>query len=150
MKQIITLIVIACLFYSCNSSRNQNELKRYTIAYNVHLPDTAKDDWETIHMNFDGSGKKNIINNDDVAWTYHAYKDRLFFISDRDTSYRHFFLYECDGNGDNVRKVSNLRLEDSWMSTRKDGEEMIVSGRIDKSIRFQFFIINTSTGEHNL
>lgn len=146
MKQIITLIAIACLFYSCNSSRNQNELKRYTIAYNVHLPDTVKDDWEIMHMNFDGSGKKNIINNDDVAWTYHAYKDRLFFISDRDTAYRHFFLYECDANGDNVRKVSDLRLEDSWMSTRKDGEEIIVSGRPDKTVRFQFFIVNTSTG----
>lgn len=119
-----------------------------SIAYNVYLPDSIKGNWEIMKMNIDGSEKKNITNHHDVAWTYTAYKNRLFFISDRDTCYRCFFLYESDANGRHIKKVSNLQLEDSWMSTRKDGKEMIVSGRAGKEIRFQLFIINTINGEY--
>ena len=150
MKYIITLLIVCTLLYSCGVSQSnlKSTEKKISIAYNVHLPDTTKDDWEIIKMNFDGTGKKNILNNDDVAWTYTTYKNRLFFISDRDTCYRCFFLYETDANGSIVKKVSNLQLEDSWMSTRKDGEEMIVAGRIGKVVRYQFFIINTKTGAY--
>ena len=49
-------------------------------------------------------------------------------------------------NGNNVKKISNLQLEDSWMSSRNNGEEMIVGGRIGKVIRNQLFILNTSDG----
>ncbi|HBD94107.1 MAG TPA: hypothetical protein DC057_08050, partial [Spirochaetia bacterium] len=134
MKKVLILITVCVLLYACGTSQNnsKNNEKKFSIAYNIHLPDTTKDDWEIIKMNFDGSGKKNILNNDDVAWTYTTYKDRLFFISDRDTCYRCFFLYETDANGNSIKKVSNLQLEDSWMSCRKDGEEMIVAGRIGK------------------
>lgn len=150
MKKIVTLIIVCILLYACGTSQNTSKgnEKKFSIAYNVHLPDTTKDDWEIIIMSIDGSGKKNILNNDDVAWTYTTYKNRLFFISDRDTCYRCFFLYETDANGSRIKKVSNLQLEDSWMSTRKDGEEMIVAGRIGKEVRYQFFIINTKTGAY--
>src|SRR5690606_12057040 len=120
----------------------------YTIAYNIHIPDTTKDDWEIMHMNVDGSGKKNITNNDDVAWTYYALKDRLFFISDRDTAYRHFFLYESDADGHNLRKVSDLRLEDSWMSSRNDAQEKVVSARPDRHTRLHLFSITTEAGTY--
>jgi TolB protein len=148
MKNYLIIIITGLLLSSCGASQNKSgsEEKTYYIAYNIHLPDTTKDDWDIIKMNFDGSEKKNIINNNDVAWTYYTYRNRLFFISDRDTCYRCFFLYECDANGNNVRKISNLQLEDSWMSSRNKGEEMIVSGRIGKDVRYQFFIINTSAG----
>jgi TolB protein len=99
-------------------------------------------------MEMDGSGKKNLTNHKDVAWIYYAYKDRLFFISDRDTAYRNFFLYEMDADGNNVTKVSDLRLEDSWMSSRKEGQELVVSGRKGKEIRYQLFIINSQTGKY--
>lgn len=120
----------------------------FSIAYNIHVPDTSKDDWEIIVMNADGSGKNNIIKNDDVAWTYIADKDRLFFISDRDTCYRCFFLYECDRSGNNIRRISDLRLEDSWMSLRNDADEMIVAGRKGSELRFQLFMINTKNGSY--
>lgn len=148
MKPALTILTASLLLsYTAitQSNVNSNE-KILSIAYNIHLPDTTNDDWEIIKMNFNGSGKKNILNNDDVAWTYTAYKNRLFFISDRDTCYRCFFLYEADANGNNMKKVSTLQLEDSWMSSRNQGEEMIVAGRIGKAIRYQFFIVNTKTG----
>ena len=136
--------------YGCSNSQSNSEgtarERHYTIAYNIHLPDTTKDDWEIMHMNVDGTDKKNITNDNDVAWTYFAYKNRLFFISDRDTCYRCFFLYECDANGNNVKKISNLQFEDSWMSSRNNGEEMIVGGRVGKDLRNQLFIVSTADG----
>lgn len=150
MKSLFpSLLLGLILFTSAFSQTHPTESgKRLGIAYNIHIPDTTKDDWEIIRMNFDGSGKKNILNNDDVAWTYTAYRDRLFFISDRDTSYRHFFLYETDADGNNIKKISDLRLEDSWMDTRNEGKEMIVAGRIGKEVRFQLFLVDTKTGAY--
>lgn len=150
MIKIFSLSSVCLLLYTCGAPQKEQKANesKLCIAYNIHLPDTTKDDWEIMKMNFDGTGKKNITNNNDVAWTYTAYKNSLFFISDRDTSYRCFFLYESDANGNNVKKISNLQLEDSWMSVRKDGEEMLVAGRIGNEIRYQLFIINTKTGEY--
>lgn len=150
MKSVTILTALSLLISSCLSSQknsgNSTTISNYNIVYNIRVPDTTKDDWEIMSMNFDGANKKNISQNDDVAWTYYAYQNKLFFISDRDTCYRCFFLYESDANGQNIRKVSNLQLEDSWMSSRKNGEEMIVTGRVGRTVRYQLYIINTKTG----
>jgi len=142
---LITAVMFGCSNSQSNSGGTVKE-RHYTIAYNIHVSDTTKDDWEIMHMNVDGTDKKNITNDNDVAWTYFAYKNRLFFISDRDTCYRCFFLYECDANGNNVKKISNLQFEDSWMSSRNNGEEMIVGGRVGKGLRNQLFIVSTADG----
>ncbi|WP_462249346.1 hypothetical protein [Ferruginibacter sp.] len=118
----------------------------YKIAYNV-LEDTAKDNYDIYIMNMDGSGKKNITNTAGVEWIYHAYEDKLFFISDRDTCLRCYFLYSMNTEGNNVKKLSNLQLEDSWMSSRKKGTEMIVLGRTGK-LRNQLFLINLNNGSY--
>lgn len=118
---------------------------RYKIVYNV-FEDTAKDNYDIYSMNLDGSGKKNITNTPGVEWVYYTYKDRVFFISDRDTCHRCYFLYEMDADGKNVKKLSNLQLEDSWMSSRNDGTEMIVLGRIGKQVRNQLFLVNLLDG----
>jgi TolB protein len=110
--------------------------------------DTTKDNYDIYIMNMDGSGQKNITNTPGVEWTYHAYKDKIFFISDRDTCHRCFFLYEMDAEGNNVKKLSNLQLEDSWMSSRNNATEMIVLGRIDKQVRQQLFLINLTDGSY--
>ncbi|MDH3492274.1 MAG: hypothetical protein OEM82_01900 [Acidobacteriota bacterium] len=117
----------------------------YLIAYNV-LVNGEKDDYDIFVMNPDGTGKRNITNNADVAWTYHAYEDTVFFISDRDTCKRCVYLYTMGMDGSNVRKVSNLRLEDSWMSTRNEGADLVVSGRTSSENRRQLFVIDVKTG----
>lgn len=119
---------------------------QYRIAFNV-FQNQETDDYDVYSMNIDGSDRRNITNHKDVAWTYYAHKDRLFFISDRDACKRCFYLYEMKGDGSNVRKVSGLRLEDSWMGSRNNGAEMIVSARIDDKVRMQLFVINTATGK---
>jgi TolB protein len=99
-------------------------------------------------MNVDGSDKKNISNSKGVDWVYYADKDKVYFISDRDTTHRMYFLYEMDALGNSIRKVTDLRLEDSWLSCRNGGKEIIVAGRIGKEIRHQLFLVNAETGDY--
>jgi TolB protein len=152
MKKII-LPVLLIILISCNHSRSVTSgVKKsddFVIAYNIAVKDTSgKSNYEVFTMNTDGSNPKNITNNKDVAWTYAAHGIDLYFVSDRDTCYRCYFLYKTDVNGDNPRKISDLQLEDSWMDTRKDGREIIVWGRIGRDNRFQLFIINTISGSY--
>lgn len=114
-----------------------------------NTPENQKtDDYDIYAVSIDGSGQKNITSHPDVAWTYYALNDRLFFVSDRNACKRCFFLYESDADGKNIRKVSDLQLEDSWMGSRRNGTELIVSGRIGKEIRYQLFVVEIQTGRY--
>lgn len=141
IKKLLSVLIWAS---ACTTLFAQNN--KYKIAYNVY-EDTAKDNYDIYIMNMDGSGQKNITNTSGVEWTYYADKDKIFFISDRDTCHRCFFLYEMDAEGNNVKKLSNLQLEDSWMSSRNNAGEMIVLGRQGK-FRSQLFLINLKNGSN--
>jgi TolB protein len=141
MKALIILIVIISVNLAAAQPANLR------IAYNV-LQDQPTDDYEVYSMGVDGSRAKNITNHKDVAWIYYAWKGRLFFISDRGACRRCYFLYESDADGNNVRRVTNLQLEDSWMGARNNGKELVVAGRVDTRLRYQLFIVETSTGQY--
>jgi len=149
MKKIVAFAMLLSIGYmlSC-SDKPKADVSDYKIAYNVYY-DTANDDYEIFVMNADGTGQKNISNAPGVEWVYYAYKDKLYFVSDRDTTHRMYFLYEMDADGNNVRKVTDLRLEDSWMSSRNDGQELVVAGRIGKEIRYQLFLVDVKTGTYS-
>ena len=119
---------------------------QYKIVYNV-FEDTARDNYDVYSMNMDGTDKKNITNTPGVEWVYYAFKDKVYYISDIDTCHRCYFLYEMDGDGNNKKKLSALQLEDSWMGSRNNGTEMIVSGRIG-ALRAQVFLINLKDGSY--
>lgn len=119
----------------------------WRIAFNV-LHDQKADDYEVYTIGVDGSGLKNVTNNKDVAWTYYSLPGKLLFISDRGACRRCYFLYSADADGSNVRKVSNLQLEDSWMGSRNKGKELVVAGRVDTRVRYQLFTINVATGNY--
>lgn len=140
--KILTIGIVLFLF-ACNAERTTEPVPAdtYNIAYNV-LHDAETDDYEIFVMNTDGSGKKNISNWKGVDWVYDAHDDKLFFISDRDTCYRCYFLYEMDADGNNVRKISDLRLQDCWITSRKNGTELIINPRLDG--REIFYIIDRS------
>lgn len=145
MKSILLSLTIILFITACKS--NVEKPIQYLIAYNVFAPDSsAPDNYEIFITDLKGSSKKNLTNHKDVAWTYYAFQDKIFFISDRDTAYRNFFLYQMDADGNNIKRVSDLRLEDSWMSSRNNGNELVVTGRIGKEIRYQLFIVNVKTG----
>lgn len=153
MKALLFKIIGSCialiptLMYG-QSSKSEASLSNYRIAYNIHVPDTTRDDWEVMTMKPDGSDKRNVTTNRDVAWTYLAVEDKLFFISDRDTCYRCFFLYSSDAFGQQVERISNLRLEDSWMSQKPGTNELVVSGRIGNQLRYQLFRIDLNSGAY--
>ena len=133
LKVLPTLIV---LFIFINCGPKQPE---YAIAYNV-LFDAENDNYEVFTMNLDGSNKKNVTNLPGVEWSYYSYKDQLYFISDKDFCHRCYRLYVTDPKGKSIKKVSDVVLADSWMSSRKNGTELIVkpSSKIDSV----FYIIN--------
>lgn len=118
----------------------------YKIVYNV-LEDREKDNYDIYSMNMDGTDKKNITNTPGVEWVYYAYGNKVYYISDVDTCHRCYFLYEMDAEGNNKRKISGLQLEDSWMGSRNNGTEMIVTGRIG-NLRQQLFLVNIKTGTY--
>lgn len=131
MKSIIQISSCFILLISCNSidkKQSVSNFDSYRLAYNVYVPDSINDDnYEIFTMKLDGSDKKNITNHPDVVWTYLSHKDKIFFVSDRDTTPRTVMLYEMDYDGNNVKKISNFPLRDSWMGVRKNGEELIVA-----------------------
>ncbi len=143
MRSIFASILL--LFCVGMATELASQSAEYKIVFNT--PENSQtDDYDIYSINIDGSARRNITNNKDVAWTYYAWKNRLFFVSDRDACRRCYFLYESDSNGNNVRKISNLQLEDSWMGSRNNGKEIVVSGRIGPTVRYQLFLINTGTG----
>lgn len=119
----------------------------YRVAFNV-LQDQKADDYEVYTMKSDGTEIKNVTNNKDVAWTYYSLPGKLLFISDRGACRRCYFLYGSDIDGNNVRKVSNLQLEDSWMGSRDNAKELVVTGRIDTRFRYQLFVVDVETGRY--
>ena len=123
------------------------QVKEYKIVYNV-FEDREKDNYEIYSMNLDGSGKKNLTNTPGVEWVYYAWKDKVYYVSDKDTCHRCYFLYEMDAEGNNKRRITDLQLEDSWMGSRKKGTEMIVLGRIGKTVRNQLFLVNLKDGSY--
>ena len=79
---------------------------------------------------------------------YYAYENKVYYVSDKDTCHRCYFLYEMDAEGNNKRRLTSLQLEDSWMGSRKMGTEMIVLGRIGKTVRSQLFLVNLQDGSY--
>lgn len=144
---LLSLIILTtCASVSQTEGRNglpktkQTDLK---IAYNVNV---GGGDYEIFVMNADGTGQKNISNSKSVDWVYYAYKDKLYFVSDRDSTRRKYFLYEMDADGGNVRKITNFLLEDSWVSSRKNAKEFVVSSPKDGK-RHELYLIDRNGNE---
>jgi TolB protein len=126
MMKFHVLLIIS--FFISAYSKAQNSLKNWKIAYNVHY-DTAVGNYEIFVMNTDGTEKKNISNSKGIDWVYYAYGDKLYFVSDRDTTYRKYQLFEMDAQGNNVRKISDMILDDSYIGAWKKGDELVVTSR---------------------
>jgi hypothetical protein len=77
MSKFLFFIVILCFVQSAAAQ------KQYKIVYNV-LEDREKGNYEIYSMNMDGTGQKNIANTPGVKWVYYAYKDKLYYLSDKD------------------------------------------------------------------
>lgn len=144
-KMRYTLLTVLLTFFACSApdpvivEGAADEDVQYAIAYNV-LFDAENGDYEVFTMNTDGTDKQNVTNFPGVEWTYLSVRDVLYYISDKDTSRRCFFLYSSDSQGKKHRQISQYRLADSWMSSRKNGTELIVKPHV--SLDSAFYIID--------
>lgn len=142
--KVYHLLIVVLIHFSCKESENNPEAVEkpvdvYSIAYNVLYDDD--DNHEVFTMKLDGSDAENITSLAGVEWTYYAHGKDLYFISDKDTAHRNYFLYKTDFLGTNPKKIFDVRLADSWMDSRKNGAELIV--RPHKSVDTAFYIIDT-------
>lgn len=139
-KNLLQITLAAAVLILCGCENADKSKAEYAIAYNV-LTDSENDNYEVFTMNMDGSEKRNITNLSGVEWTYYSYKDKLYFISDKDTCQRcAYYLYETNYKGEDPRRVSDIPLADSWMGTRKNGTELIVTP--NRKVDSAFYIID--------
>ena len=138
---LIALLFFAAIITSCNNSQEiKNPVKQYMVAYNV-LVDESEDDYDVFIRDLSGKNPTNLTKDtSDVAWTYIAGKNKIYFVSDRDTTSRIYFLYEMNPDGSALRRISDIPLRDSWMDHRKNETEFIINPH--PSIDSVFYIIN--------
>ncbi len=96
------------------------------------LYDGYKDDYEIFVMDADGSNQINISNRVGIDWLYYSFGDRLYFISDRDSTSRKYFLYEMKWDGTEVRRVTDYLVHDSWIGSRNEGSELVISANLEE------------------
>lgn len=147
--KIASIILIAILTSSCDQNKKKSMgtktlTDEYAIVYNVLVNDST-DNYDVFVMNFDGSDKMNITNLPGVEWTYFSEQDKVLFISDKDTSHRFFRLYQTNYKGDSPTKISDIRLADSWMSSRNNGTELIVTPHSTVDSAFYIIDLNGNT-----
>ncbi len=143
MRKLYVCLFSSMIFFGCKEEKSHIETKAETFALNIVynvLVDEENDDYEIYVMDFNGDNKRNICNSPGVDWAYHVYDDKVYFLSDRDTCYRCFYLYETNINGDSVRRVADFKIRDSWISSRNEGTELVVSPH--KEVDSSFYIIN--------
>lgn len=136
MRIKFSLISIVYYFLISCSSENQ----KYAIAYNV-LVDEKTSNYDVFSMNLDGSQKENITKLAGVEWTYSSSGNDIYFVSDKDSTYRVYYLYRTNDYGKTKQKVYDKRLRDSWMGFNLSRSEIIVKPH--KSVDSAFHIIST-------
>lgn len=134
----VVFLLASCQEAKRSSQLSTTSLDEYAIVYNVLVNDST-DNYEVFTMNMDGSQQKNITNLKGVEWSYYSFKDKVYFISDKDSCQRcAYYLYETNSKGDHPQKVSTIPLADSWMSGRNEGNELIIKPKSDSV----FYIID--------
>lgn len=146
MKALIQIVIGIVLLQGCagegkKPTAGDSEKFDLKIAYNV-LVDEEKDDYDVFTVELDGSRATNITKDGDVAWCYLTGSNTIYFISDRDTCSRCFYLYAMDPDGSHIRKITTFRLRDSWMSSRNGDTELVVNPH--PSVDSVFYIIDTA------
>lgn len=129
MRTLVLVLAVVAIAGCRSAERPPAKEGKLVLAYNV-LVDPASDRYDIFVMNLDGTEARSITDRDGVDWVYHAVGDRLYFVSDRDTSHRALFLYEMDANGENVRQIYPHRVHNSWLGSRKNGTEFIITTNI--------------------
>ena len=147
MKHFCSMIRISLLFFflifftGANVSFGGDPKLR--IVYNVALKDSCTN-YEIFSMDLNGKDKKNLSNWSGADWAYATHKDKIYFVSDRDTTSRIWFLYEMDWEGKNIRRVFNQRVADSYLAIDSTGTTALIRPLVKRPV---FFRIDLSSGK---
>ncbi len=126
VKNLVFSLIIAYFSWGCEPQNQHTQIPPdLKIAYNV-LVDSTTQNYDVYLMNADGSDPQNLTNHPSVDWVYHSEGDRIYFVSDRDTTRGMYFLYELNSSTMEIRKIYLSRVADSWIDSRKDGKELII------------------------
>lgn len=145
LNPLIGGILLLNMLCSCSSLVDpaNEEKDMFSIAYNALLPEEDTVNYEVFIMGQDGSHPENLTNHASVDWLCHGWKDKLYFISDRDTTGGLYLLYRYDLLKQTITRLSDHRMAHSWLDSRYDGTELIICRqRAD----FRSFVIIDSTG----
>ncbi len=128
MRLILVLVsVVTFLLLTCQSTdQPRDDLSPLPkIAFNV-LVDSSTN-YDVFLMNLDGTQRENLTEGaTGVDWAYHAVKDQIYFVSDRDASPGHYFLYRYDVSTQHCHKLLQERVCDSWIGSRNNGGELVI------------------------
>ena len=140
--RLLLIFTLVFMLAACQSRKKENTTRhtQYKIAYNVLL-DSEADNYDVFVMDLNGENPRNITQLSGVEWTYYAEGEKVYFISDKDTLHRHYFLYRMLPDGSGKTRISDIRLADSWHSSRYGGRELIVKPH--SSVDTAFIIMDT-------
>lgn len=116
------LLNVSCKERSQNRSGSSFDLR---IVYNV-LDKNDSLDYEIYWMDLDGSHSENLTQSTSVDWCVHSTGEKIYFLSDRDTSRGFYHLFEMIPSTRQVRKIYEGCVLDSWIGSRKNGKEFVI------------------------
>ncbi|MDH3651943.1 MAG: hypothetical protein OEQ53_19815, partial [Saprospiraceae bacterium] len=139
----VACVLLCCLFVlSCGNRHNvaSNIPFDLRVAYNV-LDNEDSLNYEVYWMDLDGGNVANLTQSTSVDWCIHAYDDKIYFLSDRDTSQGFYHLFEMIPSTRKVRKLFNECVVDSWIGSRKGGTEFVIC--VERHRKRAFLIIDS-------
>lgn len=127
IMRLLVIFLILSIGFGCTQKQERASDQKYRIVYTVPMNEEYTE-YDIFSMNMDGTDRRNLTNKAGIDWAYHADGDKVFFVSDRDTTSRTYFLYAMDAYGEEVRKINDFKLRDSWLSTNESSEILVTEG----------------------
>ncbi len=133
-RALPTVMGLALAFAGCAGADDTPPASPFTegwaVAYNV-LVDEADDDYEVFVIDAPGAEPRNLTRHPGVDWVYAALEDTLYFVSDRDTAHRTYFLYAMRSDGSGLRRVYDRPVADAWPAVSALGHGLVLSTWLD-------------------
>jgi TolB protein len=144
LNPLIGVILSMLFLCSCASSEvGESRDADMHVAYNALLPQNDTVNYEVYLLEMAGQKTTNISDHPAVDWLCHGWKNKIYFISDRDTTPGIYFLYQFDLKYQAMQRIGNDRMADSWLDSRNDGTELVICRQMDD---FRSFAIIDSAG----
>lgn len=147
MKQrSFSLCTLLVFLAACNGSQKKNQDINPSgfqseIVFTA-LDSASAENYDIYILGKDGKTETRLTDSPGADFAMHACNGKIYFLSDRDTSYGITFLYEMESDGSGVRRVTQFPVYSSYFNGRFGCTEFIVLGQLADTVRPQLHIIN--------